>query len=1432
VDEGNLVRLSAAQCEVLLGQRVDPAGSRYRIGQYHVIRGAVDRRRLVAAIRQVVGLELALGFRPVPARGDVAWFPVTPARMPVEVVDLGGPAPESALRWMRDRLARPVDMVAGPLVEQVLLVGDPEVTIWFQAYHHALVDALSMSLIAQRVADRYAGADAVAVSPTEWREFQRREAAYGGSAAWVADRQFWHAAAAALPGPVSLAVQPSPGARPARHVSSVADVSVTEALRARAQRAGVRWSRVLTAAVAAYLHRMTGQRRVSLAFPVTGRVDAAARSVTAMTANVLPLVLDLSPTTTTGQLIEHATGRVRDLLAHQRYRGEDLVRDLGLPAGMGEFGPSLNVRPFGAAPSFGDCPSTVHDLSIPWVDDLSLVAHGLDRDGVGTLRLEWDGNPELYTEEDLALHGRLLDFLARFCASDDLPVGELDLLSAADRVVVDRLARPVPVPVPGASIHEQFQAQAARTPQRTALLADAAELTYGELNARANRLARLLIATGVGPGDLVALALPRTAELVVALLAVMKSGAAYLPVDPGYPAERVAMILDDAGPVLALTTGDTLGTLPPTVPSLVLDSPAVRAEVAGQSGADVDDMERSVPLTADHPLYMIFTSGSTGRPKGVVIRHRNAVNFLAAMGDHVPLAEGDRVCATTTICFDIAVLELYLPLVHGACVVLAPERAAQDPVALAELLRVTGVSVLQATPTAWQALLAHATLPPGLRILTGGEALPAALAERMQAVGAEVLNLYGPTETTVWSTVCHLTGRPAGPPPIGTPIRNTAVHVLDERLRPVPPGVLGELYIGGAGVAVGYHNQPSLTAQRFLPDPSTSDGRMYRTGDLVRLRPDGVLDYAGRADHQVKIRGHRVELGEIEARLTEHPDVAGAVVLAREDVPGDTRLVGYLLADTEPDPVLLRKHLAAVLPDIMVPTAFVTLPAFPRTPNGKIDRTALPAPAPVRVRVARAPATPLERDLCALFGEVLGTGPVGPDDDFFALGGHSLLVTRIVAGIRERRGASLPMRTVFARRTPAELAALISDGHQDRPVEHVADIALDPTIEVNPRPAGQDILLAGATGLVGAHLLAELLENTHATVLCLVRADSPRAAADRIRSTFSRYRIDTPLTDRVIPVPADLRLPLFGLAAAEFGALADRLATIFHAAAHVNHMETYATLRPTNVLGTHEIIRLAAHGGAALHHISTSSAAVDRARPEPTVPADRIVAADAVLPMPYVATKWAAEQLVLAASRRGLSAVVHRIGRTCGSATAGACGTDDAFWTFVAAALHLRAAPDLPDLIDLTPVDHTVRAVRHLSTTTPSGTITGITNPDPTPITAIFDHLRDLGHQLEHVTPAQWTNLLASHTPTSPAADVLARAALLGDGHWNWAPTLVDDRTRRVLYAAGITAVMPAVTIAAHDLYFRHIGFFPNHHNATGRHSGKRIFRRIPSTSP
>ncbi|KAF1340489.1 Dimodular nonribosomal peptide synthase [Bacillus subtilis] len=1030
--------LTGAQTGIWFAQQLDPDNPIYNTAEYIEINGPINIALFEEALRHVIKEAESLHVR-FGENMDGPWQMINPSPdVQLHVIDVSSePDPEkTALNWMKADLAKPVDLGYDPLFNEALFIAGPDRFFWYQRIHHIAIDGFGFSLIAQRVASTYTalikGQTAKGRSFGSLQAILEEDTDYRGSEQYEKDRQFWLDRFADAPEVVSLADRaPRTSNSFLRHTAYLPPSDVN-ALKEAARYFSGSWHEVMIAVSAVYVHRMTGSEDVVLGLPMMGRIGSASLNVPAMVMNLLPLRLTVSSSMSFSELIQQISREIRSIRRHHKYRHEELRRDLKL---IGEnhrlFGPQINLMPFDYGLDFAGARGTTHNLSAGPVDDLSINVY--DRTDGSGLRIDVDANPEVYSESDIKLHQqRILQLLQTASAGEDMLIGQMELLLPEEKEKVISKWNETAKSEKLVSLQDMFEKQAVLTPERIALMCDDIQVNYRKLNEEANRLARLLIEKGIGPEQFVALALPRSPEMVASMLGVLKTGAAYLPLDPEFPADRISYMLEDAKPSCIITTEEIAASLPDdlAVPELVLDQ-AVTQEIIKRYSPENPD----VSVSLDHPAYIIYTSGSTGRPKGVVVTQKSLSNFLLSMQEAFSLGEEDRLLAVTTVAFDISALELYLPLISGAQIVIAKKETIREPQALAQMIENFDINIMQATPTLWHALV---TSEPeklrGLRVLVGGEALPSGLLQALQDLHCSVTNLYGPTETTIWSAAAFLEEGLQGVPPIGKPIWNTQVYVLDNGLQPVPPGVVGELYIAGTGLARGYFHRPDLTAERFVADPYGPPGtRMYRTGDQARWRADGSLDYIGRADHQIKIRGFRIELGEIDAVLANHPHIEQASVVVREDQPGDKRLAAYVVADGAIDTAELRRYMGASLPDYMVPAAFVEMDELPLTPNGKLDRKALPAPDFSTSVSDRAPRTPQEEILCDLFAEVLGLARVGIDDSFFELGGHSLLAARLMSRIREVMGAELGIAKLFDEPTVAGLAAHLDLAQSARP---------------------------------------------------------------------------------------------------------------------------------------------------------------------------------------------------------------------------------------------------------------------------------------------------------------------------------------------------------------------------------------------------------------
>nr|WP_280883520.1 non-ribosomal peptide synthetase [Streptomyces pseudovenezuelae] len=817
------------------------------------------------------------------------------------------------------------------------------------------------------------------------------------------------------------------------------DDGVSRAVRETARAFGVSAATVFHLAWARVLAVVSGRSDVVFGSVLFGRMNAGAGAdrVPGLFINTLPVRVRVDATGVADALLS-VRDQLAELLVHEHAPLAVAQQASGVPGGSPLFTSIFNYRHSAASTPEPVSSSSEADAHFDGVKtlltrDVSNYPVAVSVDDLGSGRgfdLTVDAVAGVDGERLCGLlHGCLERLVAALDGTPDTGVSSVEVLGAGELEWLLAQGDGPTAVVPEALVPEQFAQRAAADPAAVAVVFEGREVSYGDLDARANRLAHLLRARGVGAESVVGVCLERGIDLVVTLLGVLKAGGTYLPLDPEYPAERTAVAVADASAVCVVTVAGVEGGLPSGVGRVVLDNPLTAAELT-ESPATAPEAN----TVGGNPAYVIFTSGSTGRPKGVTVPHSALSNFLADMGRRFPLDSEDRLLAVTTVGFDIAGLEIFLPLLSGARLVLAGQATAQDPAAVLRAVSESRITVMQATPSLWQGVVAAESGElRTVRVLVGGEALPTGLARELCDRAHSVTNLYGPTEVTIWATAAELAHIPSAGPEIGAPIAGTQAYVLDADLRPVPAEVGGELYLAGAQLARGYVGRAALTAERFVASPFAPGERMYRTGDLARWTPEGQLDYLGRTDEQVKIRGFRIEPGEVQSVLASHPAVAQAVVLVREDMPGDKRLVAYAVPTPNAENVLelslhVREFATERLPHYMVPSAVVTLDELPLTANGKLNRKALPAPDFAALAGAgREPATAQEEALCRAFADVLDLPAVGVDDDFFALGGHSLLATRLVSEMRAELDVELPIRAVFAHPTPAALATWLAE---------------------------------------------------------------------------------------------------------------------------------------------------------------------------------------------------------------------------------------------------------------------------------------------------------------------------------------------------------------------------------------------------------------------
>ena len=1025
------VSLSFAQERLWYLEQLDPGTSVYNFPLAFRLEGPVDAESLDRAFKEVINRHEMLRTTFSTVEGKPVQVIADKVRVSLPLLDftsLSETELETDVKHQVSENAQtPFDLSKGPLVRAKLLRVKEASHVLLMCVHHIIADMLSMDIFFKELVTLYEAFSRGNSSPLDELPIQYADFAHW-QRKWLQGEEletqlsYWQSQLSDNPPALELptdrprpAIQTFPGACHSFAISS----ELAAGLRKFSQQEAGTLFMAFLLLLKALLYRYTGQEDIVIGSPIANRNRPEVEGLIGFFLNTLVLRTDLSGNPTFRELFSRVKEVALGAYAHQDIPFEKLVEELKPERDLSRspwfqimlilHNESSEVQEFAGLKFGSPLPQTNRSAKF----DLTLYIEPAKDGLTGT----FEYNTDLFdatTIERMAGHfQRLLEGVVE---NPDLHLSELSILSKEERqhLLVDCNATALDYPG-DKCLHHLFEAQVDQTPDSTAVIFEDKQLTYKELNTRANQLAHHLKQLGVGPDTLVGICSERSLEMVVGLLGILKAGGAYVPLDPAFPQDRLAYMVEDAQPLVLLTQQSLFSELFNETSARVLCLDSDWPEIAKQSAWNPKN-----ETTPTNLAYVIYTSGSTGKPKGVTIQHQTLVNFLTSMSEEPGLKSEDRLLAVTTLSFDIAGLELYLPLITGARVILASRETASDARRLGETIAETGATVMQATPATWRMLLDSGWQGHDkLKILCGGEALPRELANRLMECGSSLWNMYGPTETTIWSAVHGLQSK-EGMVPVGAPIANTQLYMLDRNYHPVPIGVYGELYIGGEGLARGYLNRPDLTAERFVPDSfSENPGvRLYRTGDKARFLADGSIEFSGRLDFQVKIRGFRIELGEIETVCVDHPAVKQAIVMAREITNGDMRLVAYIRFDSHDEPTVseLRRFLKSKLPDYMVPSMFVSMDSFPLTPNGKVDRKKLLIPAGMKTDTGHSfepPGTDMEKLIAEVWQQVLGTNSFCVHDNFFDLGGHSLLSMKVLYHLEKRLGLRINPREII-----------------------------------------------------------------------------------------------------------------------------------------------------------------------------------------------------------------------------------------------------------------------------------------------------------------------------------------------------------------------------------------------------------------------------------
>lgn len=1253
-------------------------------------------------------------------------------------------------------------------------------------------DARSLEILAREMSWHYANPQG-SLEPLElsFRDYVLAEIALEDSQLYERSRQYWWGRLPILPPAPELPLAKNPGSltKP-RFVrrSARLDQGRWAQLKNRSAEAGLTPSGILLAAFAEVLTAWSKRPQFTINLTIFNRhpLHPQVNDIIGDFTSLILLAIDNSGADTFEQRARRIQTQLWEDLDHRYVSAirvmRELTREHGWEAGAAMpvvFTSILNMEGPGqrgrqseaASQASGDALYSISQTPQVWID------HQVAESG-GTLFYNWDVVEDLFPD---GLIADMFDAYSRFLESlaDNeqvwnqskprlLPDAHLELQAAMN--VTDQ-------PLPQGLLQTLFAAQVTFRPHHLAVVSGDQKLTYEELDRRSNQIARRLRELGARPNKLIAVMMDKGWEQIIGVLAILKSGAAYLPIDAEVPKDRLSYLLTHGEVEILLTQAgldDSLQWLEGIL-RLRVDDP----EMAG-----IDASQLNVVQQQDDLAYVIYTSGSTGHPKGVMIDHKGAVNTILDMNQRFAVAEGDRVLALSSLSFDLSVYDIFGMLAAGGTIVMPRPEAKRDPMEWAKLADSEKVTIWNTVPALMEMLVDYAEtaermLPQSLSlVLLSGDWIPLRLPDRIKSLakGARVISLGGATEASIWSILYPIEAVYAEwkSIPYGRPMVNQKFYVLNDRMEQCPVWVIGQLYIGGVGLAKGYWRDEEKTRRSFINHPDTGE-RIYRTGDMGRYLPDGNIEFLGREDFQVKVQGYRIELGEIEAALAEHESVRAVVVSAVGERQANKHLVAYVAAEQGHNlsATSLGRFLRGKLPEYMVPSTFVFMESLPLNANGKIDRRSLPEPDKLRVSnddLFMLPRTPEEELLAQMCAQILGIEDVGIHDNFFELGGDSVLATRLFYRVREAFNVELPLIVLFTSPTVAGLAQAIDYAKREGTSAAIAamtaitdlnaEAVLDPDIRpdadviTGPITEPKHILLTGATGFLGAFLLHELLQQTQADIFCLVRSSSVEEGKRRIRDNLKLYSLwDAQLEGRIIPVPGDLSERLFGLSEEDFHALASKIDHIYHNGGAVDYVSPYYRLKPVNVLGTQEALRLASRVKVKPVHFTSTIGIVPRISP----PGNTITQEPYVIEWEenlgggYLQSKWVAEKLIAEARSRGIPVSIYRPGYITGSSSTGVWNTDDFICRMIKGCIQLGSAPDTNEMVDMIPVDYVAKAIVHLSKQKElSGRAFHLINPRPISFRDFVEWARSYGYRIRLTSYAEWRAELISVARRSP----------------------------------------------------------------------------------
>ena len=1301
-----LYPLTNAQKSIWVADHLYPGTSQAVSSATAIIREEINFALMNEAVNQVIKHNDALRIRLINQNGSPQQYFNIFIRKNFDILDFSYENGENDYKqWEKKMIETPFDLIESELFYFAMIKLSEQETICFFKFHHIITDAWGNVLVMRKTMKVYwqllHGICPDKNDEPSFIDHIYDEIYYMVSERFDKHKKFWSSVFETVPEFISMTDNKGFNSLAGKRRSYVLSQSLSSKLQSFCESNKVSAFSVFYALLALYLAKRSNKKDIAIETPILNRSGKKEKNTAGMFMHNIPTRIYVEPRLNFLAFVNESFSQLKKFMKNQRYPYSCVLKDF---REKHQFSGTLvdvtlnywNVK----------LDSVIEYEGIwnyPGAQPNSLSIGVSDWADTGLPVLDYDYLLEVFTEEDIdQMHNNLCNLLSDALENPSKKLSELQMLS---QVELNKLLigfNQTKLPYEAKTVSEMFEDQVIKSPNSIAIVFGDKRLTYSELNERANQLARYIRSKGMIKNNVIGLMVNRSLEMVIGILGILKAGAAYLPIDPSYPRERIAYILNQSRTRLTLTDRDN-----PNI-NIPEDCELSNILLNNLTLYETANLDKEIKPILEDVAYVIYTSGSTGKPKGVSVHHRALCNFINGISDKLCL-ETKTIVSLTTISFDIFFLETILPLTKGMKVIIADEDEQIIPKLFCNLVARHQVEVMQTTPSRMKLILdeeqGRACLNSLSHILIGGEGFPGPLLSRLKKITqAEIYNLYGPTETTVWSTMKNVTH--SKKITIGTPIANTQIYILDDHLAPVPNGSVGEIFIGGDGVSLGYIHNVELTKERFLANPFVGHGQtMYRTGDLGRWLEDGEIECLGRNDNQVKIRGFRIELEEIEDCLIEHTAIKEAIVTVREDKAGRRQLLAYLTSETRPSNEELRAHLLNSLPNYMVPAWFIWLNTIPLTPNGKINRRALPEPCEADFNqipyAYSVPRNDVEWKLATLWSEALEVERIGIDDNLFALGGDSLTILEIMSGAlvyEWKLTAQDFYECPTIRQVSSKITGWTGEDEGEEEEVYISSRVSPKEIIIEPIDPS-DVLLTGATGFLGIHLLMELLLQTENIIYCLVRGNQAELRFDELLRFYFPLLTES-IKNRIILVHGDICLKQFGLVDKEYHDLAQKVQTVIHSGALVKHYGNYSEFETNNVQGTSEVIDFCLKFNKRLNHISTISISgdfvVDQSKVNTVFGEEDFYIGQDYKTNVYVRSKFAAENQVF--KSKGLKYTIFRVGIVTGRYQDGKFQRNieqNAFYRKIKSLVASSIIPEsfLDQSIEFTPVDYCAKGI-------------------------------------------------------------------------------------------------------------------------------------------